>query len=231
MTSPDSIRLHDSWKQPLLPVLQSPTMQKLRAFLQSERDAGKTIFPAMANVFKALDCTPLNRVKVVVLGQDPYPGIHQAHGLSFSVLPGVPVPRSLVNIYKELKDSLDINPARHGCLQSWADQGVLLLNNVLTVRANEIASHKGKGWEYFTDAVVELINSELRHVVFLLWGRHAQEKGARIDATRHLVLKAAHPSPMSAHQGFFGCNHFALANDYLLAHGKTVIDWQLPETA
>jgi uracil-DNA glycosylase len=227
--SSDTIRLHDSWKQPLLPILQSETMQKLRTFLQSEREAGHTIYPAMSNVFHALDCTPLERVKVVILGQDPYPGANQAHGLSFSVVPGVPVPRSLVNIYKELRDTLNLPAARHGYLRAWADQGVLLLNNVLTVRANEIASHKGKGWETFTDAVVQLINTELNNVVFLLWGRHAQEKGARIDTARHLVLKAAHPSPMSAHQGFFGCNHFALANDYLLKHGKEVIDWRLPE--
>jgi uracil-DNA glycosylase len=228
MTDAAEIKLHDSWKTPLLPILTSSKMQELKAFLLAERAAGKVIYPAMKNVFAALNATALEQVKVVILGQDPYPGDNQAHGLSFSVMPGVPVPRSLANIYQELKQELGITPVKHGYLMPWAEQGVLLLNAVLTVEAGKINAHKGRGWEYFTDAVVDLVNQQAERVVFMLWGKQAQEKGARVDAKRHLVLKAAHPSPMSATQGFFGCGHFTAANDYLQKHNRRAIDWQLP---
>ena len=228
---PASIKLNDDWKTPLLPVLQSNTMAMLRRFLQAELAAGKTIYPPMGQIFAALDATPLAQVKVVILGQDPYPGANQAHGLSFSVLPGIAVPRSLKNIYQELKLDLGIQPRHHGNLMAWAKQGVLLLNAVLTVEANQINSHKGRGWEQFTDAVISLVNETIPHAVFMLWGKQAQEKGARVDSNRHLVLKAPHPSPMSAHQGFFGCGHFRLANEYLIQKGLTPINWQLPNEA
>jgi len=182
----------------------------------------------MRQIFSALEATPLAQVKVVILGQDPYPGANQAHGLSFSVPPGIAVPRSLKNIYQELSLDLGITPSPHGNLMAWAQQGVLLLNAVLTVEANQINSHKGRGWEQFTDAVIDLVNTTVPRAVFMLWGRQAQEKGARVDSSRHLVLKAPHPSPMSAHQGFFGCGHFRLANEYLIRHQLAAIDWQLP---
>ena len=226
-----SIKLRDDWKTPLLPVLQSSAMAKLRDFLQAELAAGKIIYPPMAQIFAALDATALAQVKVVILGQDPYPGTGQAHGLSFSVPPGIPIPRSLKNIYQELKLDLGIEPSKFGNLMAWAQQGVLLLNAVLTVEANQINSHKGRGWEHFTDAVIDLVNQTAPHAVFMLWGKQAQEKGARLDSSRHLVLKAPHPSPMSAHQGFFGCGHFHLANDYLIAHQLNPINWQLPKDA
>ncbi len=224
-----SIKLRDDWKTPLLPVLQSQAMTKLRDFLQAELAADKIIYPSMGQVFAALDATALAQVKVVILGQDPYPGADQAHGLSFSVPPGIAVPRSLKNIYQELKLDLGIEPSKSGNLMAWAKQGVLLLNAVLTVEANQINSHKGRGWEQFTDAVIDLVNQTAPHAVFMLWGRQAQEKGARVDSRRHLVLKAPHPSPMSAHQGFFGCGHFRLTNDYLIEHQLSPIDWQLPK--
>ena len=223
-----SIKLHENWKTPLLPILQSEAMATLRSFLQAQLDAGKTIYPPMRQIFAAFDATPLAQVKVVILGQDPYPGANQAHGLSFSVPPGIAVPRSLKNIYQELNLDLSITPSRHGNLMAWAQQGVLLLNAVLTVEANQINSHKGRGWEQFTDAVIDLVNETVPRAVFMLWGRQAQEKGARVDSSRHLVLKAPHPSPMSAHQGFFGCGHFRLANEYLTRHQLAAIDWQLP---
>ena len=223
------IKLHPSWSLPLAPVFDSESMQALRAFLQQEREQGQIIYPKMANIFAALDATPLEQVKVVILGQDPYPGAGQAHGLSFSVLPGVPVPRSLANIYLELKQELGITPVKHGYLMPWAKQGVLLLNSVLTVRANQINSHKGKGWEHFTDAVIDLINAAADPVVFMLWGRQAQEKGARVDSKKHLVLRTSHPSPMSASQGFLGCGHFAAANEFLLKHNRRPIEWRLPD--
>lgn len=223
-----SIKLRDDWKVPLLPVFESQTMLKLRDFLQSERHAGKIIYPPMRQVFAALEATAPSEVKVVILGQDPYPGVGQAHGLSFSVQQGVAIPRSLRNIFQELKLELGIEPSRHGNLSAWAEQGVLLLNAVLTVEANQINSHKGRGWEQFTDAVIDLVNKNVPNAVFMLWGKQAQEKGARLDCTRHLVLKAPHPSPMSAHQGFFGCGHFKEANNFLIRNNQRPIDWQLP---
>jgi uracil-DNA glycosylase len=219
--------LREEWRVPLAATLASEQMLALRSFLQAERAAGKVIYPPMPEVFAALNALTPADVRVVILGQDPYPGANQAHGLSFSVRPGVPVPRSLANIYAELRTEFGIAPAQHGYLMPWARQGVLLLNSVLTVEANASNSHKGRGWEAFSDAVIDLVNARCEHVVFLLWGKQAQNKGARVDTTRHLVLKAAHPSPLSAYDGFFGCAHFTQTNAYLRANGRTPIDWQL----
>jgi len=224
------VKLEDSWKAALGKEFASPYMAALKAFLQNEKAAGKTIFPKGAEYFRALDLTPLDEVKVVILGQDPYHGEGQAHGLCFSVRPGVRIPPSLVNIYKELQSDLGIAPARHGFLEHWARQGVLLLNSVLTVEESRAASHQGQGWEQFTDAVIRAVNEDCEHVVFMLWGSYAQKKAAFVDRSRHLVLKAPHPSPLSAHNGFFGSRHFSQANEYLIAQGRNAIDWQLPET-
>lgn len=224
------VKLEDSWKVALGKEFASPYMAALKAFLQNEKAAGKTIFPKGAEYFRALDLTPLDEVKVVILGQDPYHGAGQAHGLCFSVRPGVRIPPSLVNIYKELQSDLGIAPARHGFLEHWARQGVLLLNSVLTVEESRAASHQGQGWEQFTDAVIRAVNEDCEHVVFMLWGSYAQKKAAFVDRSRHLVLKAPHPSPLSAHNGFFGSRHFSQANEYLVAQGRNAIDWQLPDT-
>jgi uracil-DNA glycosylase len=223
------IRLEESWKQALAGEFASPYMAALREFLLEEKRRGKTIFPRGSEYFRALDLTPLGQVKVVILGQDPYHGDGQAHGLCFSVRPGVRIPPSLVNIYKELQDDLGIPPARHGYLEHWARQGVLLLNSVLTVERSLAASHQGKGWERFTDAVIARVNEQERPAVFMLWGSYAQRKAAFVDSRRHLVLKAPHPSPLSAHNGFFGSRHFSRANQFLLSNGIDPIDWQLPE--
>lgn len=224
------VRLEDSWKAALGKEFASPYMAALKAFLQNEKAAGKTIFPKGAEYFRALDLTPLDEVRVVILGQDPYHGAGQAHGLCFSVRLGVRIPPSLVNIYKELQSDLGIAPARHGFLEHWARQGVLLLNSVLTVEESRAASHQGQGWEQFTDAVIRAVNEDCEHVVFMLWGSYAQKKAAFVDRSRHLVLKAPHPSPLSAHNGFFGCRHFSQANEYLVSQGRNAIDWQLPDT-
>ncbi len=224
------VKLEDSWKAALGKEFASPYMAALKAFLQNEKAAGKTIFPKGAEYFRALDLTPLDEVKVVILGQDPYHGEGQAHGLCFSVRPGVRIPPSLVNIYKELQSDLGIAPARHGFLEHWARQGVLLLNSVLTVEESRAASHQGQGWEQFTDAVIRAVNEDCEHVVFMLWGSYAQKKAAFVDRSRHLVLKAPHPSPLSAHNGFFGSRHFSQANEYLVSQGRNAIDWQLPDT-
>ena len=229
MPAAREIRLAESWRQPLAPLFEQPFMLALRQFLQDERRQGKIILPKAANWFQAMDRTPLDQVRVVVLGQDPYHGAGQAHGLCFSVLPDVAIPPSLRNIYKELHDDLGIMPARHGCLQAWAGQGVLLLNSVLTVEQGRPASHAGHGWERFTDEVIRLVVARAEPSVFLLWGRYAQQKAAFVDGTRHLALKAAHPSPFSAHSGFFGCRHFSKANAFLEANGRGAIDWRLPE--
>ncbi|WP_242129719.1 uracil-DNA glycosylase [Sphingobium sp. Sx8-8] len=225
----DTIRLDESWRAPLLGEFASPYMQGLKRFLEEEKAAGKRIFPKGSEYFRALDLTPLDKVKVVVLGQDPYHGEGQAHGLCFSVKPGVRTPPSLVNIYKELKSDLGLAPPRHGFLEHWARQGVLLLNSVLTVEMGKAASHQKRGWEQFTDAIVRLVNEKAEPVVFLLWGSYAQRKGDFVDGSRHLVLKAAHPSPLSAHNGFLGCRHFSKANAFLDAKGRGAIDWGLPE--
>ncbi len=225
----DSIKLHDSWKTPLADEFAAPYMADLRAFLVAEKAKGKRIFPKGSAWFRALDLTPLEKVRVVIIGQDPYHGEGQAHGLCFSVQPGVRTPPSLVNIYKELQSDLGIPPARHGFLEHWAKQGVLLLNAVLTVEMAQAASHQGKGWEKFTDAIIRLINARAEPCVFLLWGAYAQRKAAFVDTSRHLVLKSAHPSPLSAYNGFFGSRPFSQTNAFLEAHGQAPIDWALPE--
>ncbi len=223
------IQLHESWKVPLLPEFEAEYMARLRSFLVAEKAAGKQIYPKGSEWFRAMDLTPLDQVRVVILGQDPYHGPGQAHGLCFSVKPGVPPPPSLGNIYKELQADLGISRPPHGFLEHWAQQGVLLLNSVLTVEASKAASHQGKGWERFTDAVIQLVNAREVPVVFLLWGAYAQKKAAFVDGTRHLVLKAAHPSPLSAHNGFLGCRHFSQCNAFLESKGLVPIDWALPE--
>jgi uracil-DNA glycosylase len=229
------VRLESSWLAPLKGEFESPYMASLRAFLVAEKAAGRRIFPKGGDWFRALDLTPLDRVRVVILGQDPYHGPDQAHGLCFSVPPGVQIPPSLVNIYKEMQGDLGIAPARHGHLEHWAKQGVLLLNSVLTVRMGAAASHRERGWERFTDAVIRLVAAREEPVVFMLWGNYAQKKAGFVESVerggRHLVLKAPHPSPLSAHAGFFGCRHFSKANDFLVSRGQPPIDWALPECA
>jgi len=228
----DSVKLHPSWLEPLRPEFDSPYMAALRAYLVAEKSAGKRIFPKGNEWFRALDLTPLENVRVVILGQDPYHGEGQAHGLCFSVRPEVRPPPSLVNIYKEMASDLGIAPAKHGFLEHWAEQGVLLLNSVLTVQMGMAASHRDRGWERFTDAVIRLINARPEPVVFILWGSYAQKKAAFVDSIdrggRHLVLKSAHPSPLSAHNGFFGSKPFSKANAFLEGHGQKPIDWALP---
>jgi uracil-DNA glycosylase len=226
----ENIRLESSWKARLINEFQKPYMQDLRTFLRSELQAGKTVFPRGQHYFQALNATPFESVKVVILGQDPYHGPGQAHGLSFSVPPGIPIPPSLVNIYKELMGDLGFRPVRHGYLQSWADQGVLLLNTVLTVEQGKPASHQKKGWEQFTDRIIQELNEGRERLVFMLWGSHAQNKGRSIHRDRHLVLESPHPSPLSAHRGFLGCRHFSQANSYLMSHGIDPVAWQLPES-
>lgn len=206
---------------------QQDYFKQTLAFVQAERDAGKIIYPATADVFNAFSYTPLSDVKVVILGQDPYHGPDQAHGLCFSVLPGVKVPPSLVNIYKELaQDIPGFVVPQHGYLKSWAQQGVLMLNTVLTVEQGKAHSHAKTGWETFTDQVIAAVNSHCDNVVFLLWGAHAQKKGRVIDRERHHVLSAPHPSPLSAHRGFFGCRHFSQTNQILEQLGREPVDWQ-----
>jgi uracil-DNA glycosylase len=228
----DNIKLHESWKAPLKGEFAEPYMEALRSFLLEQKAAGKRIFPRGSEYFRALDLTPLEAVRVVILGQDPYHGPGQAHGLAFSVQPGVRTPPSLVNIYKELQSDLGIVPPRHGFLEHWARQGVLLLNTVLSVEMAQAASHKGQGWERFTDAVIRLVNEKPEPVVFILWGAHAQRKAAFVDSIdkggRHLVLKSVHPSPLSAHNGFFGSRPFSRTNDFLQSRGLEPIDWALP---
>ena len=224
------VKIGESWKGPLAAEFSSPYMADLKAFLLEEKQAGRRIFPKGAEYFRALDLTPLDEVRVVILGQDPYHGEGQAHGLCFSVQPGVRTPPSLVNIYKEMQEDLGIPPARHGFLEHWAKQGVLLLNSVLTVEMGRAASHQGKGWERFTDAVIRAVNEQEKPVVFILWGSYAQKKAAFVDRNRHLVLRSPHPSPLSAHNGFFGTRPFSKANAFLEQHGRKPIDWQLPGT-
>ncbi|WP_310475377.1 uracil-DNA glycosylase [Sandarakinorhabdus sp.] len=229
----EPIKLHESWRAPLAGAFASPGMAALKAFLLAEEAAGKAIFPKSSEWFRALELTPLDRVRVVILGQDPYHGPGQAHGLAFSVRANVKVPPSLANIYKELQSDLGIAPARHGFLEHWASQGVLLLNTSLTVEQGLAASHKGRGWEQFTDAVIRLVAARAAPCAFLLWGNHAQKKADFVDDSRHLVLKAPHPSPLSAYSrgsvgGFFGCRHFSRTNQWLESQGQAPIDWALP---
>ncbi len=224
------IKLEETWKFALEEEFDSAYMADLKKFLVAEKQAGKQIFPKGSEYFRALNLTPLDEVKVVILGQDPYHGAGQAHGLCFSVQPGVRTPPSLVNIYKEMQADLGIAPAKHGFLEHWAEQGVLLLNSVLTVEEGKAAAHQGQGWEKFTDAVIRTVNDECDGVVFILWGSYAQKKASFVDQERHLVLKSAHPSPLSAHNGFLGSRPFSKTNEYLQSIGKDPVDWQLPET-
>ena len=225
------VKLDASWKTRVGAYLERPEMQALAAFLRAEKHAGKAIYPPSATIFAALDATPFEAVKVVILGQDPYHGPGQAHGLCFSVQSGVAVPPSLHNIFAELQRDLGLARPDHGCLTPWAQQGVLLLNSVLTVERGLAGSHQGKGWEGFTDACVDALNREREGLVFLLWGSYAQTKGKIIDSRRHRVLKAPHPSPLSAHRGFIGCGHFSSANEALRTRGQNPIDWRLPAAA
>lgn len=225
------VRLAPSWREQLDAEFAADYMQNLRQFLLQEKAAGKRIYPPGADIFNALNATDFDAVRVVILGQDPYHGPGQAHGLCFSVKPGVAIPPSLSNVYKELQADLGCVTPKHGCLDSWARQGVLLLNAVLTVEAARAASHQGMGWERFTDRVVSLLNERRQNLVFLLWGAYAQKKGAIIDRQRHLVLESRHPSPLSASRGFFGNHHFSKANAYLQSCGLEPIDWQLPSEA
>jgi uracil-DNA glycosylase len=227
----ERVKLEASWRARVGAYLECPEMLKLSAFLRGELKAGKAIYPAPKRIFAALDATPFDAVKVVILGQDPYHNPGQAHGLCFSVLPGVAPPPSLENIYAEIQRDLKIERPDHGCLLPWARQGVLLLNSVLTVERGLAGSHQGKGWEGFTDAVVDQLNRERENMVFLLWGSYAQAKGRLIDVQRHCVLKAPHPSPLSAYRGFIGCGHFSSANSWLRDHGQAEIDWRLPTAA
>lgn len=221
--------LAGGWKQALGDEFQQPYMQQLRTFLLEEQAAGKVIYPPEPLIFNALNSTPLDKVKVVIIGQDPYHGPDQAHGLCFSVQPGVRTPPSLRNIYKEIERDLGYPVPEHGCLQSWAEQGVLLLNAVLTVTQGQAGAHANRGWERFTSQVIEVLNGQCEHLVFMLWGSYAQKKGQQIDVLRHCVLKSVHPSPLSAHRGFIGCGHFSAANAYLQEHGHSPIDWRLPD--
>ena len=227
----DRVKLEPSWKERIGSYLDRPEMLGLSEFLRAEKAAGKVIYPPGPEIFNAFAHTPFDKVRVVILGQDPYHGPGQAHGLSFSVRPGVRVPPSLQNMFKEIEDCLGIPRPDHGCLTPWADRGVLLLNAVLTVEAGQAGSHQGKGWEGFTDAAIDALNRERDGLVFMLWGSHAQRKGQLIDTQRHLVLRSVHPSPLSAHRGFMGCGHFAKANAYLESRGEPPIDWSLPRRA
>ena len=227
MTVHRDIQLDDSWKAMLAAEFERDYMQSLRAFLLQQKKAGRVIYPPGPQIFNAFNNTPFDQVKVVILGQDPYHGPGQAHGLSFSVPEGVPPPPSLQNIFKEIHRDLGLPVPASGCLVPWAAQGVLLLNAVLTVEQRQAASHQGKGWEQFTDAAIDKLNRQRDGLVFLLWGAYAQRKGSLIDRERHLVLTAPHPSPLSAHRGFIGCGHFSRANEYLRARGEAAIDWAL----
>ncbi len=220
-----AIKLEKDWLDILEPEFTRPYMQNLKSFLLQEKSAGKIVYPPGKEIFAALDTTRFNDIRAVIIGQDPYHGPGQAHGLCFSVRKGVRNPPSLINIYKEIEDSCGIKMPQHGDLTGWAKQGVLLLNATLTVRQAEAGSHQNKGWENFTDAVIHAVNDRLEHVVFMLWGSYAQKKGAFIDRKKHLVLQSVHPSPLSAHRGFFGCGHFRKANDYLEAHRRGTIQW------
>jgi uracil-DNA glycosylase len=218
--------IEEGWKSVLMDQFQSPYFSSLKEFLLEEKQK-YTLYPPGRLIFNAFQRTPYEKVKVVILGQDPYHGKGQAHGLCFSVPQGIPQPPSLVNIFKELHSDLEIPVPQHGNLEKWADQGVLLINATLTVRDGQAGSHQNRGWETFTNRVIELVSQEKKGVVFLLWGRFAQAKESLIDGNRHLVLKAAHPSPLSAYNGFFGCRHFSRTNEYLAQHGKSGIDWTL----
>ncbi|MEN0058387.1 MAG: uracil-DNA glycosylase [Bdellovibrio sp.] len=223
----NEIKLNSSWRQRLEGEFATPRMKNLKVFLQQQYKLGKNIFPRGDEYFAALNLTPFDKVKVVIVGQDPYHGPGQAHGLCFSVREGVRFPPSLQNIFKELHDDVGVKIPPHGCLNKWAEQGVLLLNAVLTVESGQAASHQGKGWEEFTDKIIHLLNEEREHLVFILWGSYAQRKAAFVDRKKHLVLEAVHPSPLSAHRGFFGTKPFSRTNAYLRTHSIPEIDWNL----
>lgn len=222
------IKLHESWLNILNDEFEKPYMTELRQFLLEEKQSGKTIFPPGQQIFYAMDRTPFDQVKVVILGQDPYHGPGQAHGLCFSVQPGVDPPPSLVNIYKEMESDLGLAPPGHGCLNSWADQGILLLNAVLTVEARKAGSHQGRGWEKFTDRVIRELEEQRENLVFILWGSYARKKGSFIRKDRHLVIESPHPSPLSSYRGFFGSKPFSRTNEYLQSTGQEPVNWQLP---
>ncbi|OUS25245.1 uracil-DNA glycosylase [Gammaproteobacteria bacterium 45_16_T64] len=224
----DRVKLEASWKEQLASEFDTEYMQALRAFLLQQKQAGKVIYPPGDEYFNAFNYTPFDQVKVVILGQDPYHGPGQAHGLCFSVPEGVRPPPSLKNIFKEINRDLGLPVPSHGCLTSWANQGVLLLNSVLTVEQATAGAHQKKGWEKFTDSVIRCVNDHQEGVVFMLWGSYAHKKGQFIDDTKHKVLRSVHPSPLSAHRGFLGCGHFSEANEYLATLGKGPIDWSLP---
>lgn len=229
--SASRIRLEPGWKARIGDYLERPEMVALGEFLRQEKRRGKVIYPPGPEIFAAFDHTPFEAVRVVILGQDPYHGPGQAHGLCFSVRPGVRIPPSLDNIFKEISRDLGLPRPDHGCLVPWADRGVLLLNAVLTVEQGLAGSHQGKGWEGFTDEAIEALNREREGIVFMLWGAYAQRKGRLIDTHRHHVLTAVHPSPLSAHRGFIGCGHFSAANALLQRDGKPPVDWSLPPRA
>lgn len=225
-----NIKLDRTWLRQLEPEFQKPYMQNLKMFLKAQKEGKKIIYPQGDEYFAALNLTPLDKVKVVILGQDPYHGPGQAHGLSFSVRKGVRLPPSLQNIFKELAADLGIPPQKNGDLTYWARQGVLLLNAVLTVEDGKAAAHQGQGWEAFTDKVIEALNNSRKNVVYILWGSYAQKKGALVDRLNNLVIESPHPSPLSSHRGFFGSKPFSRANAYLKDHGITEVDWTLPQS-
>lgn len=222
-----ALGLESSWLTALQAEFSKPYMRSLKVFLDSQKAAGKTVLPPESSIFNAFNSTPFEKVKIVILGQDPYHGPGQAHGLCFSVPPGLRFPPSLRNIFKEIEQDLGVPVPPHGCLQSWAEQGVLLLNATLTVEQSKAASHQGKGWETFTDRVIELLSAEREGLVFFLWGGYAQKKATLIDSAKHLVLTSPHPSPLSAYRGFFGNRHFSKANAWLERRGQTPIQWAL----
>lgn len=224
------VKIEESWKEVLKDEFKQSYFQNIVLHIKTEKSQGKIIYPPGSKIFNAFNTTPFDKVKVVILGQDPYHGPGQAHGLCFSVQYGIPPPPSLVNMFKELHEDIGFRIPEHGNLTHWAEQGVFLLNASLTVRAGEPMSHSKIGWAQFTDTVIQKISERKQHVVFLLWGKFAQEKRVLIDESKHLVLRAAHPSPLSAHAGFFGCRHFSKTNEYLVANGIDPVDWSLPLT-
>ena len=221
------VKIDESWKNVLKSEFSKPSFPQIPLHIKTEKSQGKTIYPPGSLIFNAFNTTPFDKVKVVILGQDPYHGKGQAHGLCFSVQHGVPPPPSLLNIFKELQDDIGIEIPNHGNLTHWAEQGVFLLNASLTVRAGEPMSHAKIGWAQFTDTVIKTISAQKKHVVFLLWGKFAQEKRVLIDESKHLILRSVHPSPLSAYGGFFGCKHFSKTNEYLSSKGIDPIDWSL----
>lgn len=224
-----SVKINESWKKKLEEEFQKPYFQSIKSYLVQEKKNEVLVYPQGKDIFNAYNTTPFDQVKVVILGQDPYHGVGQAHGLSFSVKKGMKIPPSLRNIFKEMKSDLNINPPSHGELTYLAKQGVFLLNSILTVRAKQPASHRKIGWEQLTDATIKTLSLHQENLVFLLWGNYAQQKQHLIDKHKHYILTAAHPSPFSAHKGFFGCQHFSKANSYLKENGRKPIDWAIPD--